>query len=315
MVKFIIQAIAFFLICIIAFIGFVLFNLNFVPASTNEYMQGAFDKHMHLYDSRPQIILIGGSNLAFGMDSAQLEEAFDMDVANMGLHAGLDLNFMLDSVKYEISKDDTVVVLMEYNNYTNSPLHDQDTIYRYVKYYPFALRFVDFNIYGNMFINEIPAIIKSGMLNLQNYLKTKKVRYNGIYDRNGFNKYGDLTAHWELGVGNPDNYGTILPEKTTINEAAVKYLEDFCYYLKNKVGVKEVYIGFPPACKGNINEANAKMVDERLRKSTAFTVIGSYDRYILNSKYFYDTFYHLNGEGAKLRTSMLVEDLSPYFKS
>ena len=41
------------------------------------------------------IVLLGGSNVAFGFDSRVLKEKTGMPVINAGLHAGLGLRFMM----------------------------------------------------------------------------------------------------------------------------------------------------------------------------------------------------------------------------
>ena len=63
-------------------------------------MAAIIDKHAHADSIKAgKIILAGGSNLAFGIDSKQLEETLGMPVVNLGLHAGLGLHFILEELK------------------------------------------------------------------------------------------------------------------------------------------------------------------------------------------------------------------------
>ena len=288
----------------------VFFLLNYGPAATNEYMQAGFDKQMKLLDKKPKMILIGGSNLAFGMDSQQLVDKFGYNVVNMGLHAGLGMEFMLECVKNQTHPGDIVIYLGEYNNYTDMPFYDTDTIYRYVKYYPLALKYVDFNTFGKRFIKEIPAIMRTGMLNLEHYIETKQIVNNGVYDRFGFDKYGDLTSHWDQPSNDIRNYGKLLFSGEKISQEKLDYLNGFAEYEKTRGVI--VYVGFPPTPQGQINVNLADKIADRLRESDAFTVIGEPENYVYKYTYFYDTYYHLNYEGGQMRVKQLIQDLEPF---
>ena len=56
----------------------------------------SIDKHQRLSSiQESKVVLVGGSNLPFGIKSPLIEEALGMPVVNMGLHAGLGMNFIL----------------------------------------------------------------------------------------------------------------------------------------------------------------------------------------------------------------------------
>ena len=62
----------------------------------------------------PKIIFVGGSNLAYGLNTARVRQAFAMPVVNMGLQAALGLKFILDQDRPYLNKGDIVVVVPEY---------------------------------------------------------------------------------------------------------------------------------------------------------------------------------------------------------
>src|SRR5438105_4157685 len=111
--KFIIKSSLFFLILLLSFF---LIGLSEKPiAAPSDFMAAIIDKHKQIdIIKSPKIILGGGSNLAFGIDSKKLETAFNMPVINMGLHAGLGLTFILNELKYSIKKNDIVFLSIEY---------------------------------------------------------------------------------------------------------------------------------------------------------------------------------------------------------
>lgn len=62
----------------------------------------------------PRVILVGGSNLMFGVDSAVLEDALGLPVVNMGVFGGLGLLAPLDVILPHVRPGDTVVLVPEY---------------------------------------------------------------------------------------------------------------------------------------------------------------------------------------------------------
>lgn len=62
----------------------------------------------------PRLVLVGGSNLAFGFDSQTAAAALGMSVVNMGMDAGLGLDFLLNEVTGPLRAGDVVVLSLEY---------------------------------------------------------------------------------------------------------------------------------------------------------------------------------------------------------
>jgi hypothetical protein len=95
-----------------------IFAVFWNPNLPNEhnYLAATIDKHHRLKSTRsPRIILIGGSNLAFGIKNDILERELGLPVVNMGLNAALGVPFMLREVRSKIQKGDVVVLSLEYD--------------------------------------------------------------------------------------------------------------------------------------------------------------------------------------------------------
>ena len=58
----------------------------------------------------PKVVLIGNSNLTFGMDSKRLSEAIGMPVVNMGLHGGLGNAFHEEMAKLNVCSGDIYII-------------------------------------------------------------------------------------------------------------------------------------------------------------------------------------------------------------
>ena len=91
MLKFLKKILLFFLLLLIEIAGITAFSY-FVIGSQYQYNYQAslIDKVERLTSiDEPKIILVGHSNLSFGIKSEMLEEALGMPVVNLGLHGGL----------------------------------------------------------------------------------------------------------------------------------------------------------------------------------------------------------------------------------
>ena len=76
------------------------------PPEKSFYMASA-DKHRRLENlPAPRIIFIGGSSMAFGMDSGLVGKKLGLNPVNMGLNAAVGLEFMLQEVEPFLRRGD-----------------------------------------------------------------------------------------------------------------------------------------------------------------------------------------------------------------
>lgn len=100
----------------------------FMPLA-NDYYRAFSDKMRRLHQlPGERAIAIGGSGLAFGMDSEAVERAIGRPVVNMGLHAGLGIDFMFRHVLPELRAGDLVVVIPEYGTLSDAGIVDEGVI-------------------------------------------------------------------------------------------------------------------------------------------------------------------------------------------
>ena len=84
------------------------------------YAAATIDKHNRLAQQpSPRIVFVGGSNLAFGLDSAAIERSLGYNTVNMGLDLSLGLDFMLREIEPLLERGDVVVVSPEYEQFVD----------------------------------------------------------------------------------------------------------------------------------------------------------------------------------------------------
>lgn len=303
-----------FIIKVILFVSllFVLLTVPFLfwiaPQYTQNYNASIIDKIERLQTiESPKIILVGNSNLAFGIKSENIEKAMGMPVVNLGLHGGLGNKFHIEMAKYNIDKGDLVVVC--HSNYADSgkigdPALAWITIENHWNLYPL----IEYDLKGMALY--YPKYISKG---LKSYLnKEDKPQTNTCYTRSAFNKYGDINypratnsyTFTKTSVGVP-----------AINSICINHLNEFNKYC-NELGATLLIAGYPIG-DGEFTPDKKIFIDswEQLKQQVDCNVISNIEDYFIEYKYFYNTNLHLTDEGAKIRTNQLIEDLQNYIEN
>ena len=88
-------------------------------------------KHERLKSiNEEKIVLIGGSSLAFGLDSKKLEEYTGRPVVNYGLYATIGTKAMLDMSRSHINEGDIVVICPETDKQTYSLYYNAHSMWQ-----------------------------------------------------------------------------------------------------------------------------------------------------------------------------------------
>lgn len=292
----------------------------FVPNTSTRLstFYSLLDKHEMLRNAgSPKIILVGGSNLSFGMDSRQIAEAFDMDVINMGIHAGIGLKYEVNDIKPFIKSGDIVVLVPEYGNFTEDGVFDgfDELVYLIFDVYPQGRRYID--IYQWMHL--LKFIPNYGARKIYNYLKFTVKKTAGrpaqsrdishrIYGRNSFNEYGDAVYHWTL---KRENFAPVAPVNgfEYKDHRIIQFLNDFDKFVTRKGG--RLFFNFPCLQATSFDNIRPMIdaVEKELRKLT-FPVLSCPEAYRMPDEVCFNTPYHLTRAGVDMRTKRFISDLA-----
>ncbi len=265
----------------------------------------------------PKIILVGGSNLAFGIDSKAMEDSLGLHVVNMGLYAKLGLKYMLAQVRPYIKQGDVVVVVPEYDQFYGDYANGDNTLNTALLYAP-ADRIPDFirsysivdvvlrprveNARRSFLRASAAAVGKEDMLFPQDT--------NTVYNRHSFNQYGDAVSHLGKKGMNPDSiFVKPLPPMKEFNRGTLKELNSI--ESKSKEENAHAYFLFPSYIDRSyvINVAAIDSLRRKLAGGMDMPIVGTPKDFVMDKKYFFDTRYHLNREGRDLRTRKMIEIL------
>lgn len=268
-------------------------------------MLAMIDKHQRIEQfDVPKLIFAGGSNVAFGLDSERIQEELNMPVVNLGLHAGLGLDFMLNELKDQAKEDDIVVVSFEYfldaSGDRELKRHIRSGYDKVNKYYPFNWK------------DEIQSDIFNIRLRIKvplKEVKTDSIARFSPYTRSAFNKYGDHISH--LGkVHNAD-----LSDRRLMNYfywSGIKKINEFYDEIKDK-GI-ELYFIYPPYPMSEYqkNIGPITRLEADISKNLEPEILNSPEDFVFEDSLFFDTIYHLNKEGTDYRTDEVIRLLEPH---
>lgn len=295
---------------------FITVESSYKP-DTNGYLFALLDKNSYLEKKdekeRNRMIFVGGSNLAFGLDSEKIENKFNKKVINMGLHADMGLKFMLNEVREKLMSGDTIIIVPEYQHFFGNTFEGGETLAYIFLYVDNSLILkLDFAQVLNQ-LQYIPKLIRSEIQNtIIAAIKHRKIEIdsNVVYQRKFFNNNGDMVGHLEKAdVRINDNF---IKEKK--NEEVVKYMNNFAMDVSKK-NVEVIFL-YPVYIDSSFekNKFQIEELKKELQKELKIEILSTPERYKLDKDYFFDTSYHLNKKGRELRTKMVIEDIEKVIK-
>ena len=298
------------LLVIILPLGLLLGYAFSIPPQYSNTFVGRLDEKFERLTTieEPKIVVVGGSSVAFGLDSATIEEYMEMPVVNFGLYAALGTKLMLDLSKPGINEGDIVVLAPELDAQTMSMYFSSENTLRATDDDPSMLRYLPaenlFSVLGSLWKHVGEKL---------EYQRDGAPDPSGVYNAKNFNEYGDLD------YDRPENVMPLYydPNKmielneSILDDEFIDYLNDYIKYCERRGAT--VYFSYCPMnymalAEGTTDESIAEF-ESLMRERINCRFISYADDYIMAPGYFYDTNFHLNNVGVRYRTLKLTEDL------
>ena len=291
----------------------VLFDCFVVKSQYEHGYQAAYMDKMQRLQSidEPKIILVGHSNLAFGIDSKRIEDAFSMPVVNLGFHGALGNAFHENMSKANINEGDIVVL-----GHSSFDLENVDGVLAWTT---IGTGTEIFSLFDQRdYMSLIQAYPEYWKKNFCLWLtRTGNQAVEGCYSRNAFNEYGDVALER---VSDQASVDLLFSEQAIsvpkIDKECIERLNQYNRYVLDQ-GATLVVVGYPIACGkySTCTEEDFEQFGQELQAVLDCEVISDYTDYFFPYEYFYDTHLHLTSEGTEARTTQLIEDLKAWFES
>jgi len=291
----------------------VMSGCMFITARPDEkhlYRASVLKSNLLVQTPSPRIILFGGSNIAFGIDSGLMERSLAMPVINDGLHVGLGVAPLIELKKY-VRSGDIIIISLEYYNFT-----DEAAFYGQPQYLADWIEFSPNRIWDvHQPLRQMPSIYT---IMLQRKIN-RQVNYylyglsldegRGFYTGDKFNERGDFIGH--LGEGNNNQFeipNSVYPVNNM--DEAYAFLEEFNQFALSKGAT--VFYEAQAHRQTNCDITGMKNLRNffsRLRNKTTIPLLTDLGDLCLPDNLFYDTPYHLNEQGRQIRTERLIDNL------
>lgn len=275
------------------------------PQYKGEYTGALIDKVERLRSiHEPKIVLIGNSNLSFGINSRIIENELEMPVVNMGLHGGLGNAFHEEMAKLNVTKGDVYILChSEYddNNSIPQPSLAWITLENHIGLWQ-LIRLDDID----ELIEGLPIYIKRSTALYA--AETGNIDPGGVYARSAYNEYGDI------GVFREGNEYSFVDEVKApeIGQVTAERINKLNRYLSDR-GATLLVAGYPIANGSHtVHTDEFIRFQEELAASLECAIISNFADYMLDYSYFYNTSLHLNSEGANIRTRQLIDDIKKW---
>lgn len=291
---------------------FCLSNLIFwviiLPQYSKGYNAALLDKmeRLQAVDS-PKLILVGNSNLAFGIKSEMLEKDLPYQIVNLGLHGGLGNIFHEEMIRGNINQGDLVVFC--YNSFCDDDSIGYElawtTIENHFELWK-ILRMKD--IYG--MYRAFPVYLKKAITLWADDKGNQEAE--SVYTRSAFNEYGDIAFERPATIDSLVNIDDV--QFPLINNECIDRLNLLNKYIIEQ-GAIMVIAGYPILDDGSGSSEDKYMeFQNELEELVDCPVISDYIDYFFDRSYFYNTCLHLTDKGAARRTQQLINDINTWME-
>ncbi|MCA9793287.1 MAG: hypothetical protein KC910_15865 [Candidatus Eremiobacteraeota bacterium] len=280
------------------------------------YFASVLDKTARLESlPSPKVVLVGGSNVAYGFDSELLEQRLGRPVVNMGIHAPFGLDYMLAEVESSLQPGDLVIVCPEYEVLA-SDLKPESLVW-ILELRPGNLAYVP--------LRQWPGLLDGGLPYLGSVLRgfrrspdERRLRAQSmpVVARSAFDAWGDVAQHRNWTPPDPAAHlarirsGLLFEEgyDTHRLQAAVATLKAFDQRYRARQA--KMVLSLPPIPRFLYQRHPDQIATvESALRSTGIPVITTAEEMTFPADQFYDTIYHLRGPAIEARSQKVVRGL------
>ncbi|MGB7416195.1 MAG: hypothetical protein WA902_18470 [Thermosynechococcaceae cyanobacterium] len=289
----------------------VFYTLLGTPGDATGGLYGAYQykKQVAERTASPRIVFAGGSGVLLGIGADLIHEALKVPTVNFGIFAGFDLDYQLQLLKPLLREGDIVVLAFEYPAYCFSGEMSSDTRNYIMERDP------DFFTKQPLMVQLRQALTlgPGRMVQLGMSAVLPTIERQRLYPIERLNAFGDQMINREEApnLRAIQRYKALDISKSCRGPSASwSILDQFSQSMK-----KEKNVALLATFPNTIDFQDYKKADFRnfTQKITAFyqteqiEVLGSPQDFMYPIDFFYDTSYHLNGKGVKVRSERLSE--------
>lgn len=259
-----------------------------------------------------RIVFVGGSAVAFGVDSGLVErELPGFTAVNFGMYAALGTRVMLNLSEDSLRPGDVVILCPEQQAQTLSGFLGAQALWQGLDGAFSLLARVDRRDYAAL-TAALPAFAAS---KLRGAITGEAFPTEGVYSRSAFDAYGDVVSPLCAANVMPGGYDTNMPvcfQPDMLSEDFVDAVNGYVDRLERR-GVTVLYHFCPMNALAVEDGADIDAYAGALESLLHCRLIGNPSDCVMDAAWFYDTNFHLNATGKTVFTRQLIRDIKAYF--
>lgn len=255
----------------------------------------------------PRVIVIGGSSVAFGIDSKLVSREVGMPVVNFGLYAAFGLKPMLDLSEKYINDGDIIVIAPETTEQMYSRYTGYDYLLQAFESRPGQLIGLGRSYYAGLAKN-LPDYVKSAReLRARGGAPT-----SGVYSLSAFDEFGDIVYEKPENIMKQGYSEDNLPKLSDeiVTDEFLEMVNDYVKAAERK-GATVVFSYCPLNALSveNTDGSDVRNFVRALENGLDCRILAPIEDYILDEGFFYDSNYHLNDTGARYYSLRLAANI------
>ena len=279
-----------------------------LPAQYGDTFMGELKYKAELLENTPgpRIVLVGGSGVAFGVDSALMErELPGYSVVNFGMYAALGTTVMLDLSEPYIREGDIVILIPEQQAQTLSEYFDPSVMWQGLDGAFDLLPTLPMDKLGRL-AGSFPEFAGQ---KFAYFMEEEPPKPQGVYRRDSFNGRGDVASALCAQNEMPGGFDANTPisfDENMVTEEFARRVREYARTVTERGAV--LWYGFCPM-NARAVEGAAEDIDafyEALQEKLNLPLAGDPHDFILDSGWFYDTNFHPNSSGKTVYTRELI---------
>ena len=256
----------------------------------------------------PRIVLVGGSGVAFGADSALMErELPEYSVVNFGMYAALGTTVMLDLSQPFLREGDIVILIPEQQEQALSGWFDPAVMWQGLDGAFDLLRLLPRDKLERL-AGAFPAFAGQ---KFSYFIQGEPPSPPGVYRRDSFNGHGDVASPLCARNEMPGGFDAGTPIRFDPDMVG----EDFAQRVREYAGAAEsagAVLWCAPCPMNGAAVENEDGIDgfyAALQEKLGVPLAGDPRDFILDAGWFYDTNFHPNSSGKTAYTRALIRSI------
>lgn len=256
----------------------------------------------------PKIVFTGGSATLFGIRTAVVEAELGVPCMNAGVNAGLQLDYILHYTKSMVRPGDVVISALEYEQFLYQGEADEIKMHYVMTYDMDYFHSLPFFERASMLLGFNPRMMFRSIKERRRF--TPGEGPMGPWNVKALNERGDHILNNGCLTERLKETGPFAIQVGDFKETqGLKIVEDFYKWCQaNGVKFYLTYANtlFFDAYNSERYQAYLGNLQEYF-KAKGIPTIGKPQDFFYDRPLFFDTVYHLNEEGAKIRTAELIQ--------